>query len=195
VHEIEPVQYYKHVDVRQEKAPWGLARLSSTGPVTGSDFVYIYRTEASGTGVTAYIIDTGINNKHVDFEARASKGPTFVQDDPNSSNVDVHGHGTHVAGTVGGKTYGVAKNVTLVGVKVFNDQTGTASTIDIIKALEWAVNDVYSVNPRKKAVANLSLGGPISPAMDAAIAAAVRQGVVVVVAAGNDGGRNSPFLA
>jgi subtilisin family serine protease len=89
----------------------------------------------------------------------------------------------------------VAKNVTLVGVKVFNDQTGTASTIDIIKALEWAVNDVYSVNPRKKAVANLSLGGPISPAMDAAIAAAVRQGVVVVVAAGNYGGSNSPFLA
>jgi subtilisin family serine protease len=185
VYEIESLQYYKHVDVKQENSPWGLARLSSTGPVTGPNFVYTYRTEASGTGVTAYIIDTGINNKHVDFEARASKGPTYVQDDPNSSNVDVHGHGTHVAGTIGGKTYGVAKSVTLVGVKVFNDHTGTASTIDIVKALEWVVNDVYSVNPRKKAVANLSLGG----------AAAVRQGVVVVVAAGNSRGNNPLFIS
>jgi subtilisin family serine protease len=138
--------------------------------------VYTYRTEASGTRVTAYIIDTGINNKHVNFEARASKGPTYVQDDPKSSNVDVHGHGTHVAGTIGGKTYGVAKDVTLVDIKVFNDTTGTASTIDIIKALAWVVDDVYSTNSRKKAVANLSLGGGggASPAMDAAIAAAVR---------------------
>lgn len=157
--------------------------------------MHTYRTEASGTGVTAYMIGTGINNKHVDFEARASQGPTYVQDDPKSSDVDVHGHGTHVAGTIGGKTYGVAKDVTLVGIKVFNDTTGTASTIDIIKLLSWVVDDVYSTNPRKKAVANLSLGGGASPAMDAAIAAAVRRGVVVVAAAGNDHGNNHPLFA
>jgi subtilisin family serine protease len=193
VYEIEPIQYYQHVNVKQENAPWGLARLSSTGPVPGPDFVYTYRTEASGAGVTAYIIDTGINDKHVDFENRARKGPTFVQDDPTSSNNDVYGHGTHVAGTIGGKIYGVAKNVDLVGVKVFNDETGTASTIDIIKALQWVVEQVPSGKP-PKAVVNLSLGGGASPAMDAAIAATVRHGVVVVVAAGNDNGNDLCFF-
>jgi subtilisin family serine protease len=192
VYEIEPIQYYKHVDIKQKDAPWGLARLSSIGPVTGPNFVYTYSTEASGAGVTAYIIDTGINEKHVDFENRARKGPTFVQDDPKSSDNDVHGHGTHVAGIVGGKTYGVAKNVNLVGIKVFNDDTGTATTIDIIKALEWVVDQVRS-RDSSKAVVNLSLGGGISPAMDAAIAATVRQGIVVVVAAGNENS-NDPYF-
>lgn len=188
VYEVEPLQYYKHVSVAtQPQAPWHLARLCSTGPVTGTAFTYTYRTEASGAGVTAYIIDTGINDKHVEFESRAIKGPKFVSSDTASSANDVLGHGTHVAGTIGGKTYGVAKNVNVVGVKVFSDRTQTASTIDIIQALEWVVSDVYSVNPRKRAVVNLSLGGGSSDAMDAAVAAAVRQGIVVVVAAGNEG--------
>ncbi|KAH7110123.1 putative alkaline serine protease [Dendryphion nanum] len=181
-----PTTVLPHVSiVTQKEAPWSLARLSNTGPLTGSKFAYTYRTDASGAGVIAYIIDTGINEKHVEFESRASKGPIFVEGGATSSKDDVVGHGTHVAGTIGGKTYGVAKNVTLVGIKVFDDHTGSASTIDIIKALEWVVTDVYSSNPPKKAVANLSLGGDISPAMDAAIAAAVRQGIIVVVAAGN----------
>ncbi|KAL1794100.1 hypothetical protein ACET3X_007521 [Alternaria dauci] len=187
VYEIEELQYYKRVNLSQENPPWGLARLSNKGPVADREPVYTYRTEASGDGVTAYVIDTGINDNHVDFEGRASKGPTYVQDDPNSGNNDVHGHGTHVAGTIGGKTYGVAKKVELVGIKVFNDKTGSASTIDIIKALEWVVKNAPIVDSQKKAVANLSLGGPPSPAMDAAIASAVRQGIVIVVAAGNEG--------
>lgn len=173
--------------VTQNSAQWHLARLNRTGPVTGSTYTYKYRTEASGTNVTAYIIDTGINDKHEEFETRASKGPTFVQNETTSPN-DIHGHGTHVAGTIGGKTYGVAKGVTLIGVKVFSDRTGTATTIDIIKALEWVVTDVKDASPPKKAVVNLSLGGGASSAMDAAIAATVRQGIVVVVAAGNSTG-------
>jgi subtilisin family serine protease len=176
--------------VNQENAPWGLARLSSTGPVTGPNPVYTYRAEASGAGVTVYIIDTGINEKHVEFENRARKGPNFIEDSNGliSSNNDIIGHGTHVAGTIGGKEYGVAKSVNLVGIKVFNDHTGTATTIDIIRALEWVVNQVPT-NGSPKAVVNLSLGGGSSPAMDAAVAATVRKGIVVVVAAGNDGGR------
>jgi subtilisin family serine protease len=157
------------------------------GPISSSNFVYTYRTEASGDGVTAYIIDTGINENHVEFEGRASKGPTFVRD-TSSSDDDKKGHGTHVAGTIGGRTFGVAKKVNLVGIKVFGDGEGGASTIDIIKALEWVVDDVLSVSPPKKGVVNLSLGGGGSPTMDAAIAATVRQGVVVVVAAGNENG-------
>jgi subtilisin family serine protease len=192
VYEIEELQYYKHVSTTQEDAPWGLARLNSTGPLkTDSSYVYTYRSEASGAGVTAYIIDTGINDKHVDFEGRAKKGPVFVQG--GSGDTDVHGHGTHVAGTIGGKTYGVAKKVDLIGIKVFNDSTGSASTIDIIQALEWVVNDKNSTKPPKKAVANLSLGGGGSRVMDAAVAAAVREGVVVVVAAGNENGNIPRF--
>jgi subtilisin family serine protease len=195
VYEIEPLRYYKHVNVPQKDAPWGLARLNTNGPIkTESGHVYNYRPEANGTGVTAYIIDTGINEKHEDFEGRAKKGPTFVQEAPASGDADVDGHGTHVAGTIGGKKYGVAKKVSLVGIKVFDDE-GSATTIDIIQALSWIVNDVHQSHIPKKAVVNLSLGGGASPAMDAAIASAVRQGVVVVVAAGNSNGNDPTFFA
>lgn len=177
---------------KQENAPWGLARVSNNGKLPQhGDYTYTYRSDASGKDVTAYVIDTGINEKHVDFEKRAKKGPTFASVRP--SDKDLVGHGTHVAGTVGSKTYGVSKNVSIVGIKVFfdpdpRDPSGGvgAYTTDIIRALEWVHRDVTCTNPPKKAVVNLSLGGGVSGALDAAVASLVRAGIIVVAAAGNE---------
>ncbi|KAG0041314.1 hypothetical protein BGZ90_009939, partial [Linnemannia elongata] len=109
---------------------------------------------SAGAGVTAYVVDTGINTAHVDFGGRAKMGNNFIQGSPNT---DENGHGTHVAGTIGGNTYGVAKKVNLVGVKVLNRQ-GSGSTSGIVAALDWIV----SVNKGKKAVVNMSVGGGAS---------------------------------
>lgn len=193
VYEIEKNQTFKALDLKkQENAPWGLARVSNDGKLTqNGDYTYTYRSDASGKDVTAYVIDTGINEKHVDFEGRAKKGPTFASVRP--SDKDLVGHGTHVAGTVGSKTYGVSKNVSIVGIKVFFDPDPRdpcdgvgAYTIDIIRALEWVYQDVISTTPPKKAVVNLSLGGGVSGALDAAVASLVRAGIIVVAAAGNE---------
>lgn len=184
---IEPIQVYSHC-ATQANAPWGLARICSTKTVqeTGP-FAYNYRDDAAGQGTYVYVVDTGINETHTDFEGRAKKGPKFVTpnagEQPSSDN-DIEGHGTHCAGTIAGKTYGVAKKANVVGVKVFNDTTGGARTDDIIKALEWVVGDA-AAHPGKNVV-NMSLGGGPSPALDTAVANAVRAGVVVCVAAGND---------
>jgi subtilisin family serine protease len=137
----------------------------------------------SGRGTIAYVIDTGINHQHVEFEDRATKGPTFVSD--GSSGEDVHGHGTHCAGTIASRAYGVAKKAGVIGVKVFSDRTGYAMTSDIIRGLDWVVKDVATRGIKGRAVVNMSLGGGISTALDAAVASTVRQGIVVCVAAGN----------
>ncbi|KAF3343430.1 hypothetical protein VdG2_08224 [Verticillium dahliae VDG2] len=154
-------------------------RVAPAGP-----WEYKYDANA-GAGTVAYILDTGIRDTHEEFEGRASKGPTFSQGRP-ASDEDRDGHGTHVAGTIGGKTYGVAKKAELVGVKVFNDDPQPGATnADIIRALEWVVDQVKSHG--KPSVVNMSLGGGASAALDAAVASTVRVGIVVVVAAGNDG--------
>lgn len=98
----------------------------------------------------------------------------------------MHGHGTHCAGTIASRAYGVAKKANVVGVKVFGDRTGTAQTSDIIKALEWVISDISAKGMGGRAVVNLSLGGPPSDALDAAVASTVHKGVVVCVAAGNE---------
>jgi subtilisin family serine protease len=140
--------------------------------------------------VTAYVVDTGINADHDDFEGRAKKGPVFAPQ--GTRDEDLVGHGTHVAGTVGSKTFGVSKSVDIVGIKVFNDprpfgnQNVGALTTDILRALDWVHRDVQSTSPPKKAVVNMSLGGGISAMLDQATAALVRAGIVVVCAAGNE---------
>ncbi|KAM0330619.1 hypothetical protein ACHAQA_003568 [Verticillium albo-atrum] len=180
---VEPVQVYRHCAV-QSGAPWGLARISQRGRVAPTG-PWEYRYGAAGAGTVAYVLDTGINATHEEFGGRASKGPTFAEG-RNASDDDRDGHGTHVAGTIAGKTYGVAKEAEVVGVKVFNDDPQPGATNgDIIKALEWVVDQSRSHG--KPSVVNLSLGGGRSDALDAAVAATVRAGVVVVVAAGNDG--------
>ncbi|EAW19518.1 S8 family peptidase [Aspergillus fischeri NRRL 181] len=181
---IEPEQLYRHCNI-QPNSPWGISRVSTRTKLGAPPYSYTYRDDVAGSGTVAYVIDTGINDKHVEFEGRATKGPKFVSDNV-SNDEDVHGHGTHCAGTIASRAYGVAKKANVVGVKVFGDRTGTAQTSDIIKALEWVVSDVSVKGMGGRAVVNMSLGGPPSDALDAAVASTVRKGVVVCVAAGND---------
>src|SRR5581483_7342530 len=132
---------------------------------------------ADGTDVTAYIIDTGIQTNHSEFGTRASVGVDSVGDGRNGQ--DCAGHGTHVAGTVGGNTFGVAKNVRLVSVRVL-DCSGSGSWSGVIAGIDWVTG-----NHAAKAVANMSLGGGASSAVDTAVSNSIRAGVTYAVAAGN----------
>jgi subtilisin family serine protease len=127
--------------------------------------------------VNAYIVDTGILPTHTEFQSRASIGYDAIT--PLDPKADCNGHGTHVAGTVGGKTYGVAKAVRLIGVRVL-DCNGSGSTSGVIAGVNWVAT--HRVKP---AVANMSLGGGASTALDNAVKAAIDSGVTFVVAAGN----------
>lgn len=159
----------------QSAAPWGLDRSDQrTLPLSGA-FSYL----GSGQGVRAYIVDTGILAGHQDFGSRVLPGHSTVADAHGSS--DCNGHGTHVAGIVGGATWGVAKAVSLVPVRVLDCQ-GAGMSSGVIAGLDWIL--AHGVKP---AVVNLSLGGGISPAMDAAVARLVAEGYAVVAAAGNSG--------
>lgn len=187
---MEPVQIYTHCRVvTQNHAPWGLQRVSASGQVGSAPFTYKYDDNAAGEGILAYVIDTGINDTHVEFGGRASKGPKFVKtwidQGQTVSDEDTYGHGTHCAGTIGSAAYGVAKKVKIIGIKVFNDDAEPRATnADIIAAIDYVVSEYKRHG--KKSVINMSLGGEPSPALDLAVAAAVRSGVVVCVAAGND---------
>jgi subtilisin family serine protease len=162
------------IDGTQSPTPsWGLDRIDATGALNNS-----YTYPNGGEGVTVYIIDTGINATHSDFGPRVATGFDVVD---GGLPADCHGHGTHVAGTVGGTAYGVAKAVTLVGVRVLSC-AGSGPTSGVIDGVEWVM-----ANARKPAVANMSLGGDPSTALDAAIANAVASGVTFAVAAGNSG--------
>ncbi|KAI5799328.1 peptidase S8/S53 domain-containing protein [Peziza echinospora] len=168
--------------VTQENAPWGLARLSHTDVLTPENKGAYTYDAAAGEGTYAYIIDTGILAEHEDFEGRATFGYNAV---PKSTNTDLHGHGTHVAGTIGGTKYGVAKKTHLIGVKVLGDD-GSGTNTSVIAGIQWALADAQSKGVHK-CVANMSLGGGKSRALNIAVAAAVRQGFTIAVAAGNEG--------
>jgi subtilisin family serine protease len=155
---------------------WGLDRIDQRALPLDNSYTY----GNSGAGVKAYIIDTGINLTHQDFGGRAISGVDILDRDTDAT--DCHGHGTHVAGTVGGSSYGVAKDVTLVGVRVINC-TGAGAFGDAIAGVDWVVADHTA---GQKAVANVSLGGPFSQALNDAITGAIDDGVVVSVAAVND---------
>lgn len=246
---VERDQIVKAIDV-EHNAPWGLARIShhwNSSSVAKEKFDYLY-DHAAGANVTAYIVDTGVNIMHDDFRdmesvnkgkrnatSRAVWGATIPEGD---RDVDGNGHGTHVAGTVGGLKYGAAKKVKIVAVKVLRS-SGTGSLSDVIKGIEWTVkahkNAVAEAemqddhdsdlengddkdfesrgeagkfpfpgkpkNPKKpkkpkvpkhpktkvRSVANMSLGGGRSRALDQAVDKAVEGGVLFSVAAGNDG--------
>lgn len=166
-----------HLTDVQASPPWGLDRVDQESlPL---DHTYSYGT--SGRGVTAYIVDTGIRTTHSEFTGRIAGG-SYVDFGDNTGVEDCNGHGTHVAGTIGGTTYGVAKSVELVPVKVFSC-SGSTTTSAVIAGLNWVIaNHAAS----ERAVVNVSLGGPASSALDAALAAVVADGVSAVVAAGND---------
>ncbi|MFI0354502.1 S8 family peptidase [Actinomadura sp. 9N407] len=151
---------------------WGIDRIDQTNRPLSRSYTYT----ATGSGVTAYIIDTGIATSHSDFGGRASN----VFDSFGGNGQDCNGHGTHVAGTVGGNAYGVAKGVSLRGVRVLNCQ-GSGSFSGIIAGMNWVAN-----NHTKPAVANMSLGGGYSSSVNSATNNLASSGVFVAVAAGND---------
>ncbi|EGD86731.1 subtilisin-like protease 6 [Trichophyton rubrum D6] len=167
----------------QDNVPsWGLARVGSKKP-GGTTYYY---DPSAGKGVTAYIIDTGIDIDHEDFQGRAKWGENFV----DQQNTDCNGHGTHVAGTVGGTKYGLAKGVSLVAVKVL-DCDGSGSNSGVIKGMEWAMRQASgggngTAKAAGKSVMNMSLGGPRSEASNQAAKAISDAGIFMAVAAGNE---------
>jgi subtilisin family serine protease len=157
----------------QNNPTWGLDRIDQAAlPLSKT---YTFRPAA---GVTAYVLDTGIRITNKDFGGRARDGYDAIDNDNKAQ--DCNGHGTHVAGTIGGASYGVAKDVKLVGVRVLDCQ-GSGSYSAIIKGIDWVTR-----NAQKPAVANMSLGGTTSATLNDAVKRSIASGITYAVAAGND---------
>jgi len=170
----------KHIVNTQSNPPsWGLTRVGSR--TLGAN-VYDYPS-AAGAGVNVYIVDTGLQPNITDYQSRATMAKSFVT---GEAAVDLNGHGSHVSGTIGGALYGVAKKVKLFGVKVLNGQ-GSGSDSDVVAGIDFVTSNAVA----GKTVLNMSLGGSKSQAIDDAVDAAMKAGVVVIVAAGNDYGQDA----
>ncbi|MFI5628527.1 S8 family serine peptidase [Streptomyces sp. NPDC051664] len=165
-----------HIDATQDNPPsWGLDRIDQTE--TAGDHAYTY-PDSAGEGVTAYVIDTGVRVTHKEFEGRASSGFDAVDNDDSAD--DGNGHGTHVAGTIAGATFGVAKKAKIVAVRVLDD-SGSGTTEQVVAGIDWV-----TAHHEGPSVANMSLGGGADPALDAAVQKAIASGVTFAVAAGNE---------
>lgn len=170
---IQPDRVVRIVGTQSPTPSWGLDRLDQRN--SPLDNTYNYAND--GTGVHVYIIDTGVLRTHVDFGGRAVFGFSAINDGFQMS--DCHGHGTHVAGTVGSATYGVAKNVRIHAVRVL-DCGGTGTTSQVVAGINWV-----TANAIKPAVANMSLGGGPQPALDQAVTNSIKKGISYAIAAGN----------
>ncbi|MWA10085.1 S8 family peptidase [Streptomyces sp. BA2] len=165
-------------DATQSNAPWGLDRIDQTSlPLSGT---YTY-PDTAGSGVTAYVIDTGVRISHSEISGRAVNGYDAV--DRDNTAQDGNGHGTHVATTIAGKTYGVAKKAKIVAVRVL-DNNGSGTTAGVIAGIDWVTSNHAAGAP---AVANMSLGGGASTSLDNAVKNSIADGVSYAVAAGNEG--------
>ncbi|NNN33122.1 S8 family peptidase [Streptomyces sp. S3(2020)] len=164
-----------HITDTQTSPTWGLDRIDQADLPLDSSYTY---PSSAGSGVTAYIIDTGVRITHTDFGGRASYGYDAVDDD--STAQDGNGHGTHVAGTVASGTYGVAKAADIVAVRVLDDD-GSGTTDGVVAGIDWVTE-----NAQFPAVANMSLGGDADSVLDAAVANSIAAGITYAVAAGND---------
>ena len=163
-----------HASTTQTNPPWGLDRIDQRDLPLNAQYNYT----PTGSGIRAYVIDTGIRTSHTQFGGRASA----VYDAFGGNGQDCHGHGTHVAGTIGGSTYGVAKGAMLRAVRVL-DCNGDGTDATVIGGVDWV-----TANHISPAVANMSLGGGASSALDTAVQNMINSGVTTAVAAGNDYG-------
>jgi len=171
-----------HVETTQANPPsWGLDRIDQANLPLNSSYSYT----TTGAGVNAYVIDTGVRITHQTFGGRAVNGYDAVDNDNVAQ--DGNGHGTHVAGTIGGSQYGVAKGVKIVAVRVL-DNSGSGTTAGVVAGINWVTN-----NHVKPATANMSLGGGASTALDDAVRASIARGVTYGVAAGNSNANASGY--
>ncbi|MCX5364799.1 S8 family peptidase [Streptomyces sp. NBC_00124] len=171
-----------HVDATQSSAPWGLDRIDQAAlPLSGT---YTY-PDTAGAGVTAYVIDTGVRITHAQISGRASYGYDAVDGDTTAA--DGNGHGTHVATTIAGSTYGVAKQAKIVAVRVL-DNAGSGTTAGVVAGIDWV-----TANHSGPSVANMSLGGGASTALDTAVRNSIASGVTYAVAAGNSSANASSY--
>ncbi|KAI8066543.1 peptidase S8/S53 domain-containing protein [Gongronella butleri] len=165
--------------LQQKNAEWHLSRISQRKINYKQPYAY---PASSGSGVHVYVIDDGINKDHEDFGGRAEWGFSMIKDGDDNGG----GHGTHVAGIIGGKTYGVAKNVSLISVRVLK-KNGDGAVSNVLSGLQWAVKDAKK--HKNKALINLSLGinniAPQADVLNKAVTAAVKAGIPVIAAAGN----------
>ncbi|MDP9792011.1 subtilisin family serine protease [Catenuloplanes nepalensis] len=160
-------------EATQTNATWGIDRIDQRARPLSTTYTY----PNTASNVRAYVLDTGILTTHSQFGGRAVSGYDFVSNDSNAT--DCNGHGTHVAGTIGGSTYGVAKAVQLVAVRVL-DCAGSGTTAGVVNGINWV-----RTNAVKPAVANMSLGGGVSTTLDNAVTSAISSGITFSLAAGN----------
>jgi subtilisin family serine protease len=179
---VEQNQTVNLADTTQSSAPWGLDRIDQSAlPLSGT---YTY-PDTAGSGVTAYVIDTGVRITHSQISGRASYGYDAVDGDTTAS--DGNGHGTHVATTIAGSTYGVAKKAKIVAVRVL-DNAGSGTTAGVIAGIDWV-----TANHSGPSVANMSLGGGASSTLDTAVRNSIASGVTYAIAAGNSSANASSY--
>ncbi|NYI06503.1 S8 family peptidase [Allostreptomyces psammosilenae] len=175
-------QYVSITGTQSNPPSWGLDRIDQDDTPLNSSYTY---PDPGGAGVNVYVIDTGVNISHVDFGGRARHGYDAI--DGSLPATDGNGHGTHVAGTIAGSSYGVAKSANIIGVRVLNN-AGSGTIAQVVAGVDWV-----TANHVKPAVANMSLGGSANATLDAAVANSIAAGVTYAVAAGNSNANASTF--
>ncbi|KAK9765977.1 hypothetical protein K7432_005267 [Basidiobolus ranarum] len=173
---VEAEQVFTTSGIQLSPPSWGLPRISQRASNLSAPYHY---PDSAGEGVDVYVIDTGIYVNHSEFQGRASLPISFINGEAAD---DLNGHGTHVAGIIGGTSYGVAKKVKLIGVKVLSG-SGSGTTSAVISGINWVAQQAIASG--RKSIANMSLGGGNSEALKQAVNAAVNAGVTFIVAAGN----------